>query len=244
MDDLLQFMNGAENDPLFMTVEVLSGHYVGEEDNDDTCLSEETTVGEQNYDIGEEDNVDIGLQEVNIGESGVGDIGGDVSEENESMSDLTMKIKRLGPEHTCGKTDKNYFTNSALLAKRYVNDFRSNPKWPLYSIRETIKRDFGVKLGKAKCYRSRAKAKKMIMGSSAEQYAKLEDLFHPGLVEEDIYYFELMEYGIDASCQHDASMVDLHGRTGKLQEAVSIFKDMPIQPMECMGSFINRVPDS
>ncbi|KAK2995776.1 hypothetical protein RJ640_010752 [Escallonia rubra] len=56
---------------------------------------------------------------------------------------------------------------------------------------------------------------------------------HAGLVEEGKYYFELMkEYGIEAGHQHYASMVDLLGRAGKLQEAVSIIKDMPIQPTE------------
>uniref|UniRef100_A0A5B7BFF3 DYW domain-containing protein n=1 Tax=Davidia involucrata TaxID=16924 RepID=A0A5B7BFF3_DAVIN len=56
---------------------------------------------------------------------------------------------------------------------------------------------------------------------------------HVGLVKEGKYYFELMkQYGIEPGAQHYASMVDLLGRAGKLQDAVSIIKEMPIQPTE------------
>ncbi|XAR69448.1 hypothetical protein NMG60_11001028 [Bertholletia excelsa] len=56
---------------------------------------------------------------------------------------------------------------------------------------------------------------------------------HAGLVEEGRYYFGLMkEYGIEPGDQHYASMVDLLGRSGKLQEAVSIIMEMPMKPTE------------
>ncbi|KAA8518208.1 hypothetical protein F0562_015682 [Nyssa sinensis] len=56
---------------------------------------------------------------------------------------------------------------------------------------------------------------------------------HAGLVKEGKYYFKLMkQYGIEPGAQHYASMVDLLGRAGKLQDAVSIIKEMPMQPTE------------
>ncbi|KAF8398404.1 hypothetical protein HHK36_017331 [Tetracentron sinense] len=56
---------------------------------------------------------------------------------------------------------------------------------------------------------------------------------HAGLVEKGWYYFELMrDHGIEPGDQHYASMVDLLGRAGKLQEAVSIIKEMPMEPTE------------
>ncbi|KAL5744033.1 hypothetical protein ACOSQ2_027149 [Xanthoceras sorbifolium] len=56
---------------------------------------------------------------------------------------------------------------------------------------------------------------------------------HAGLVEKGKYYFELMkEYGIEPGAQHYASLVDLLGRAGKLQEAVSIIEEMPVAPTE------------
>ncbi|TYI44395.1 hypothetical protein ES332_A01G233000v1 [Gossypium tomentosum] len=56
---------------------------------------------------------------------------------------------------------------------------------------------------------------------------------HTGLVEKGQHYFELMkEYGIEPGDQHYASLVDLFGRAVKLQEALSIIREMPIRPTE------------
>ncbi|XP_022154249.1 putative pentatricopeptide repeat-containing protein At5g52630, partial [Momordica charantia] len=56
---------------------------------------------------------------------------------------------------------------------------------------------------------------------------------HAGLVEKGQEYFNLMrDYGIEPEAQHYASLVDLLGRAGKLQEAVSVVKEMPMQPTE------------
>lgn len=56
---------------------------------------------------------------------------------------------------------------------------------------------------------------------------------HAGLVDKGRYFFERMkEYGIEPGDQHYASMVDLLGRAGKLQDAVSIIKEMPMKPTE------------
>ncbi|XP_039022888.1 putative pentatricopeptide repeat-containing protein At5g52630 [Hibiscus syriacus] len=60
---------------------------------------------------------------------------------------------------------------------------------------------------------------------------------HAGLVERGQHYFELMkEYGIEPGDQHYASLVDLFGRSGKLQEALSIIREMPIRPTESVWS--------
>ncbi|OMO71590.1 Multi antimicrobial extrusion protein [Corchorus olitorius] len=63
---------------------------------------------------------------------------------------------------------------------------------------------------------------------------------HAGLVERGHHYFELMkEYGIEPGDQHYASLVDLLGRAGKLQEALSIIREMPMQPTESVwGAFL------
>ncbi|KAI3471665.1 hypothetical protein Pfo_028315 [Paulownia fortunei] len=56
---------------------------------------------------------------------------------------------------------------------------------------------------------------------------------HAGLVKEGKYYFGMMkEYGIEPGSQHYASMVDLLGRAGKLQEAMKLIEEMPMQPTE------------
>uniref|UniRef100_A0A2N9IZ22 DYW domain-containing protein n=1 Tax=Fagus sylvatica TaxID=28930 RepID=A0A2N9IZ22_FAGSY len=63
---------------------------------------------------------------------------------------------------------------------------------------------------------------------------------HTGLVEKGRYYFERMKgYGIEPSDQHYTSMVDLLGRAGKLQDAISIIKEMPMEPTESVwGAFL------
>ncbi|KAL0555156.1 hypothetical protein IC582_009095 [Cucumis melo] len=56
---------------------------------------------------------------------------------------------------------------------------------------------------------------------------------HAGLVEKGREYFSLMrDYGIEPETEHYASLVDLLGRAGKLQEAVSVIKQMPMRPTE------------
>ncbi|XP_038701481.1 putative pentatricopeptide repeat-containing protein At5g52630 [Tripterygium wilfordii] len=63
---------------------------------------------------------------------------------------------------------------------------------------------------------------------------------HAGLVEQGQHYFELMkEYRIEPGEQHYASMVDLLGRAGKLQDALTVIKEMPIEPTESVwGAFL------
>lgn len=56
---------------------------------------------------------------------------------------------------------------------------------------------------------------------------------HAGLVEKGKYYFELMKgYGIEPGTQHYATMVDLLGRAGKLDDAVRVIEEMPMEPTE------------
>ncbi|KAL5709434.1 putative pentatricopeptide repeat-containing protein [Ranunculus cassubicifolius] len=56
---------------------------------------------------------------------------------------------------------------------------------------------------------------------------------HAGMVEKGQFYFDLMrDYGIEPGHQHYACLVDLLGRAGKLQEALSTVEEMPMQPTE------------
>ncbi|PWA99659.1 tetratricopeptide-like helical domain, DYW domain protein [Artemisia annua] len=58
---------------------------------------------------------------------------------------------------------------------------------------------------------------------------------HAGLVEKVKFYLDLMkEYGVESGDQHYASMVDIYGRANKLQEALAVIKEMPMQPTECV----------
>ncbi|XVF51426.1 hypothetical protein PTKIN_Ptkin04bG0184500 [Pterospermum kingtungense] len=54
---------------------------------------------------------------------------------------------------------------------------------------------------------------------------------HEGLVEEGYELFNRMrEYGVEPSMEHFVCMVDLLGRSGKLEEAEAFIKNMPVTP--------------
>ncbi|OVA17081.1 Pentatricopeptide repeat [Macleaya cordata] len=56
---------------------------------------------------------------------------------------------------------------------------------------------------------------------------------HAGMVEKGQFYFDMMKKrGIEPGAQHYACLVDLLGRAGKLNEALSIIKEMPMEPTE------------
>ncbi|XP_027352461.1 putative pentatricopeptide repeat-containing protein At5g52630 [Abrus precatorius] len=56
---------------------------------------------------------------------------------------------------------------------------------------------------------------------------------HAGLVERGQGYFEMMKkYGIEPGSQHYATMVDLLGRAGRLDDAVRVIQEMPMEPTE------------
>ncbi|EPS65002.1 hypothetical protein M569_09774, partial [Genlisea aurea] len=56
---------------------------------------------------------------------------------------------------------------------------------------------------------------------------------HAGLEGEGKQYFSMMKkYGLEPEAEHYASMVDMLGRCGKLQEAMTLVEGMPMQPTE------------
>ncbi|KAL5744741.1 hypothetical protein ACOSQ2_027857 [Xanthoceras sorbifolium] len=57
---------------------------------------------------------------------------------------------------------------------------------------------------------------------------------HAGLLEEGQYYFKLMtdQYKVSPRIEHFACLVDLLGRAGKVDEAYSVIREMPMEPNE------------
>ncbi|KAK6125656.1 hypothetical protein DH2020_040605 [Rehmannia glutinosa] len=55
---------------------------------------------------------------------------------------------------------------------------------------------------------------------------------HAGLVEQGKHFFETMEssYGVNPHVDHYNCMVDLLGRTGRLDEALDLIQSMPMEP--------------
>ncbi|KAK7262458.1 hypothetical protein RJT34_30031 [Clitoria ternatea] len=55
---------------------------------------------------------------------------------------------------------------------------------------------------------------------------------HSGLVEEGLYYFEIMkeDYELEPAMDHYGAMVDLLGRAGRLNDAWNFIQEMPVKP--------------
>nr|XP_011458561.1 PREDICTED: pentatricopeptide repeat-containing protein At3g21470-like [Fragaria vesca subsp. vesca] len=62
--------------------------------------------------------------------------------------------------------------------------------------------------------------------------AVLSACAHGGLVDEGMEIFSIMQkkYGLEAGIKHYGCLVDLLGRAGRLREAYSLVKNMPIKP--------------
>ncbi|XP_026401316.1 putative pentatricopeptide repeat-containing protein At5g52630 [Papaver somniferum] len=76
----------------------------------------------------------------------------------------------------------------------------------------------------------------MILSGSKPDYVTFVGLLfacsHAGLVDEGFLYFESMEmvHGIKRGREHYACMIDLLGRSGKIDKAVELLNQMPFQP--------------
>ncbi|KAL6894273.1 hypothetical protein ACP4OV_008371 [Aristida adscensionis] len=65
---------------------------------------------------------------------------------------------------------------------------------------------------------------------------------HGGLVDDGLRYFHSMEerYGVMPKIEHYGCIIDLLGRVGRLQEAYSMIKTMPMEPNAVIwGAFLN-----
>ncbi|XP_021743194.1 uncharacterized protein LOC110709288 [Chenopodium quinoa] len=62
---------------------------------------------------------------------------------------------------------------SEYLAERYVEEWRSNPTWKIKTFRASVLSDLGIHIGYSLAWLVRARAKFMIYGSTAEQYARI-----------------------------------------------------------------------
>ncbi|KAL6551640.1 hypothetical protein OROGR_007794 [Orobanche gracilis] len=61
--------------------------------------------------------------------------------------------------------------------------------------------------------------------------AVLRACAHIGLVDEALYYFDLMktEYKLEPQLEHYSSMVDILGRSGRLSDTLKLIEDMPFE---------------
>lgn len=79
-------------------------------------------------------------------------------------------------DHTCVRQQKGLpLIHSGFLAKKYVNDFRMNPEWPIPAFHKRVIQDLHIDFKAHVLRRAKRKCLKMIYGDDGEQYAKLFD---------------------------------------------------------------------
>ncbi|KAL8511673.1 hypothetical protein ACS0TY_018188 [Phlomoides rotata] len=87
----------------------------------------------------------------------------------------SYQIRKINDCHTCSISFKVKNLNSTWLAKRYVEDFRSDPKKDVVGFRNFVARETKLDVSRHQAYRAKVKAQKLIDGSTKEQYNLIWD---------------------------------------------------------------------
>ncbi|GMN46133.1 hypothetical protein TIFTF001_015314 [Ficus carica] len=88
---------------------------------------------------------------------------------------ISFKVKTLNDEQTCGLDFSTKKISSWWLAKKYLNQWRANPTWPLSRFKQQVVDNIQVDVTKWHYSRGRNYAMQVIAGSIKEQYANLWD---------------------------------------------------------------------
>ncbi|XP_021729747.1 uncharacterized protein LOC110696701 [Chenopodium quinoa] len=92
-----------------------------------------------------------------------------------SVNQDCWKIKSLNLKHKCFRVRRNLNLTAEFLAEKYLEDWRSDPGWKIKSFRRRVLGDTDIEITYNKDWMARARAKLLIYGSAAEQYAKVWD---------------------------------------------------------------------
>ncbi|CAN1250803.1 hypothetical protein LINPERPRIM_LOCUS7526 [Linum perenne] len=75
--------------------------------------------------------------------------------------------------HTCPEHYKNKFVSPKFIAEHYKRRIRSNPRWKIKDMRETIRDDFGADVSLMQCSRAKGIISHKTLASYTEEYAML-----------------------------------------------------------------------
>ncbi|XP_074300885.1 uncharacterized protein LOC141632222 [Silene latifolia] len=89
--------------------------------------------------------------------------------------DTFWEITTMNLRHTCEFTGYTRKVTSEYLAERYLEDWRENPTWKLSVFQKRVFRELGIEVKYGVCWLARARAKLMIFGDGADQYARVWD---------------------------------------------------------------------
>ena len=87
----------------------------------------------------------------------------------------TCIVKKLNPEHNCGRRFRNRFTSSNWLRKHLVDDVRSEPNVKMSIIKDQVVNKFKAHISIYQASRAKGRAKELVHGTFTKQYAQLGD---------------------------------------------------------------------
>lgn len=91
------------------------------------------------------------------------------------MAESTYQVRTYTSTHTCTKTCSNRNVTSTIIARRYMEDLRTNPWIPITAFKARVRKEMKCDVSKSQLYRAKRKATKLIYGSDLEQYGRLWD---------------------------------------------------------------------
>ncbi|KAM2845960.1 hypothetical protein COP1_028340 [Malus domestica] len=92
---------------------------------------------------------------------------------SQMQNDTTWQIKVLVDEHTCSRVWRNKHFTFKLMAEKYIDRFRDDPRTDAKTLQTVIKREMELEVSLDQCFRARHEALELIRGSIAEQYGKV-----------------------------------------------------------------------
>ena len=83
---------------------------------------------------------------------------------------VTYKTKSYNGQHTCIREIKNVEATSSMIAKKFEDVVRLNPKIKMNVLMEQLKTTFGVQCNRQRLYKAKRKALDKINGDHATCY--------------------------------------------------------------------------
>lgn len=87
----------------------------------------------------------------------------------------TFQIRKLQEKHTCSRIMDSNVASSRYIAKKYLDDFRSERGINVYEFQEKLHQELNLNIPVSKIYKIKAEAKLLIEGKYKDQYRLLWD---------------------------------------------------------------------
>jgi hypothetical protein len=86
------------------------------------------------------------------------------------VTQTCTQIKTYYPTYVCGNQYINTRCDVKYLVRTYKKDFKDDPMWISYALKERVKRDLNINVPIAHCYQAKREALHQLFGSHSKQY--------------------------------------------------------------------------